>query len=130
MKTTTIAQPIIGKTDYEVITNYLKSAESRTLFNRYDVEDLSTELKKAKIISDNEMPGDVVRLNSVITIKDEQNNKVMDLTLVTPKQANIKEKKVSVMSPVGIALIGFRKGQRVVWRVPLGEKSFYILDVK
>ena len=76
------------------------------------------------------MPGDVVRLNSVITIKDEQNNKVMDLTLVTPKQANIKEKKVSVMSPVGIALIGFRKGQRVLWRVPLGEKSFYILDVK
>ena len=127
---TTIAQPIIGKTDYEVITNYLKSAESRTLFNRYDVEDLSTELKKAKIINDNEMPGDVVRLNSLITIKDEQNNKVINLTLVTPKQANIKEKKESVISPVGIALIGFRKGQRVIWRVPLGEKSFYILDVK
>jgi regulator of nucleoside diphosphate kinase len=53
----------------------------------------------------------------------------MELVLVMPDQADIKQKKISVMAPVGTALIGFKKGEKVNWHVPAGEKTFAILDV-
>ena len=53
----------------------------------------------------------------------------MELTIVTPDRANIKEKKISIMAPIGTALIGFRQGQKVKWKVPSGNKMFTILEV-
>jgi regulator of nucleoside diphosphate kinase len=54
----------------------------------------------------------------------------MAITIVLPQKADIKQKKVSVLAPIGTALIGFRKGQKVSWEVPAGKKDFMIMDVK
>lgn len=129
MRTTT-ERPILSKIDYSTIMNYLISGQARTLFNRFDVEELLAEIKKAKLVDDKDMPADVIRLNSTVQVYDEYAGKVIELTLVTPKLANIREKKISVLSPVGIALIGCRKGHHVTWKVPSGEKRFTIVDVK
>ena len=75
------------------------------------------------------MPGDVVRLNSHVTIRDEKENKLIEITVVTPEKADIKLRKISVLSPIGTALIGYRKGDRVMWKVPAGKKTFTILEV-
>jgi regulator of nucleoside diphosphate kinase len=48
---------------------------------------------------------------------------------VMPEQADIGQQKVSILSPMGTALIGFRKGEEVLWQVPAGMKRFRILDV-
>ncbi len=53
----------------------------------------------------------------------------MEFMLVTPDKADIKDKKISVMAPIGTALIGFREGQQVKWRVPAGHKTFTIVEV-
>jgi regulator of nucleoside diphosphate kinase len=87
-------------------------------------------LKKAKVVDKEDLPDDVVRLNSKVTVKEEKENKMMELTVVTPEKANIKERLISVMSPIGTALIGFRKGQRIRWKVPSGKKTFTIMDVQ
>ena len=121
--------PIIGKLDHTTIMSHLQSGQAGSLFNRFDREDLLAELKKATVVDDNKLPLDVIRLNSTVFVRDEQ-DKEIELTLVIPGLANIKERKISVMSPVGIALLGCRKGQEVVWRVPHGEKRFFIVDVK
>ncbi len=128
MHTTTEA-PIISKIDHATIMSHLLSGQAGSLFNRYDREDLLAELKKARLVEDNKLPPDVIRLNSTVFVRDEQ-DKAIELTLVIPALANIKERKISVMSPVGIALIGSRKGQQVLWRVPQGEKRFFIVDVR
>ena len=62
-------------------------------------------------------------------IKADGKNKEMDLTIVMPDKANIKENKISIMAPIGTALIGFRQGQKVKWEVPSGNKTFTILEV-
>jgi regulator of nucleoside diphosphate kinase len=126
---TTTKQPVLSKADHDTIMSYIKNGETAAQFNRADAEELLAEIKRARIVSDKELPADVIRLNSVIHLRDKTANKQMQLILVTPKQANIKEKKISVMSPVGIALIGCRKGQQVKWRVPIGERQFLITDV-
>ena len=72
---------------------------------------------------------DVVRLNSTVSIKAEGKEEIIEIMLVTPDKANIKEKKISIMAPIGAALIGFRQGQKVKWQVPGGKKTFTIVKV-
>ena len=122
-------QLVLTKIDYEIIMSCLKKGVNRNTFNRKDGEELETEIKKARLVAKEELPADVVRLNSTVTIKDEINQKIMQVMVVTPDKANIKQMKISIMSPMGIALIGFRKGHKIKRQVPAGKKTFSILDV-
>lgn len=125
----TKVQLVLTKNDYEIIMMNLKGSSGKATFNRRDAEELEAELKKAKLVSNEELPGDVVRLNSNVTIKDEKENKIMELTIVTPEKADIKQRKISIMSPIGTALIGYSKGKKLSWQVPAGRKTFTILNV-
>lgn len=129
MKTIQEQQPVLGKMDFNLIMKHLKSGQGRTLFNRYDAEELMAELKKAEVVDDSKLPPDIIRLNSTVRIRYHDEPKTAELMLVIPERADIKLKRISVMSPAGIALIGCRKGQVVTWKVPQGEKRFVIEDV-
>jgi regulator of nucleoside diphosphate kinase len=120
---------ILREDDYQILISYLKDTRYVKLHDAKNAQELGEELKKAKLVTKDEFPGDVVRLNSRITIKESGNNKVMNITLVTPDKADMKERKISVMAPVGTALIGFRKGQKISWQVPAGKRTFTIMDV-
>ena len=120
---------VLTKNDYQIIMANIKNHHGRNSFNRQNAEELKGELKKAKLVLMDEVPGDVVRLNSRVTISDEKEKKLMEFTIVTPAMADIKLRKISVLSPIGTALIGYRKGDRVRWAVPAGIKIFTILDV-
>ena len=112
-----------------MLTSYLKIQNVQKTFNRQDAENLQAELKKATLVNADEFPRDVVGLNSKVRIKAGGAPGEMELIIVTPDKANIKEKKISIMSPIGTALIGFREGQKVQWKVPAGNKTFTILQV-
>lgn len=122
-------QLILRKDDYELIISYLKGGLLRSSFDRHNAEELEAELKKAKLTTKEDFPSDVVRLDSRVKVRDEKDKKVMELTLVVPEKVDIKQRKVSIMSPVGTALIGYRSGQQVQWIVPSGQKTFTILEV-
>ena len=125
-----IKEPIIlRKDDYDVLISYLKNQRYRNLYDVQNVKELLGELKNAKLVNKDNFPSDVVRLNSRVKIKDVNKGKVMDLTLVTPDKADIRERKISVMAPVGTALIGFKKGQKINWQVPAGRRTFTIMEV-
>jgi len=115
--------------DYKLLVSYLNGGHGKTAFDRRNAEDLRIELKKAKLVNKDDFPHDIVRLNSKVRIKAEDNDKVMELMLVTPDKADIKQKMISVMAPVGTALIGFRQGEKVKWQVPAGKKTFTIMEV-
>jgi len=121
---------VLTKEDYQIIRSYIKTGSRTITFNRRDAEELESELKKARVVDKEKLPGDVVRLNSTVIIREEEENKLMELTVVTPERANIKQRLISVMSPIGTALIGFRKGQQVKWKVPAGKRTFTIMEVQ
>lgn len=120
-------KPVISTTDYNtlksIIANYPPQLKSR------EVGQLIAELGRADIVADDELGPDVVRLNSCFEAEDLAINKTWKLTLTLPAQANIKEQKISVFSPLGIALIGFKKGMTIEWTMPGGLKRIKILDV-
>ena len=126
----TKVQLVIAKNDYETIMMNLKSSNGKAMFDRHDAKELEAELKRATLVNNEDLPLDVVRLNSRVTIKEEKANTIMELMVVTPEKADIKQRKISILSPIGTALIGYKKGRKISWQVPAGKKIFTILDVR
>jgi len=126
---TTKSKLIIGKEDFETLNAYVRGLKSVRDFDRKNALSLQDELKKATVVEKEKLPGDVVRLNSRVIIQEGTKDKLIELVLVVPDKANIKERKVSVFAPIGTALIGFRQGQKVRWNVPAGSKTFTIMKV-
>ena len=122
-------QLVLRKDDYEILISCLNNMYGRAAFDRQNAQELKNELKKATLVNEADFPGDVVRLNSRVKIKSEKKDKIMELMIVTPDKADIKKRKISIMAPLGTALIGFRQGQKVKWRVPSGKKTFTIMEV-
>lgn len=95
-----------------------------------DFENLELELDRAKIISDDTVPPDLVTMNSKVKFLNVQDNKEMVITIVYPSEANFAEGKVSVLASLGSALIGLRTGQEINWMFPDGKtKTLKILDI-
>ena len=122
-------QLVLRLDDYKLLTAYLNNWNGNTLVERKSAQELQAELKRAKLVDKDDFPSDAVRLNSKVKIKAEGREGILELVLVMPDKADMKERKVSVVAPVGAALIGFRQGQQVSWQVPAGRKTFTILEV-
>src|SRR5690554_16054 len=121
-------KPILSEKDFQLIHDLIKnqSAVQQTKEIRY----LAEELKKAKVVKDNKIGIDIVQLNSTVQIEDQSTNKLMDFQIVLPSQANLKENKISILAPIGIALIGFKKDQLVEWQMPAGKRTLKIIKVE
>lgn len=120
---------ILLNEDVKVLTSYIKGGTQVTNFDKKNADKLKEELEKGTVLNKENFPPDVVRLNSTVKILDKSTGTIRELMLVVPEKAAIHNGKVSVMAPVGTALLGYRKGQSVQWEVPAGEKSFTIMDV-
>lgn len=95
-----------------------------------DFENLELELDRAKIITDDMVPADLVTMNSKVKFLNVQDKKEMIVTIVYPSDANFSEGKISVLASLGSALIGLRVGQEINWMFPDGKtKTLRILEV-
>lgn len=90
---------------------------------------LREELEKA-VVRKGEMPAEVVRVNSTLQFRDERSGTVRKVQLVLPALSNIQEGKLSVLSPIGTALLGYSSGDVVDWEVPAGKTQLHILEVQ
>lgn len=127
--TATENQVILLKNDYELLNEYVKNLHGMQVNEKENFRKLSLELGKAQLVSIEDFPKDIVRLDSTVVIKDMETKRDMTITIVMPNSADIKQRKVSVLAPIGTALIGFKKGHKVSWEVPAGKKDFMIVDV-
>ena len=115
---------LITERDYLRIRHILSKTSSM------DFENLEIEIERAKIIDEREVPLDLVRMNSTVKFMTLQDEKVNTLTLVFPEEANFAEGKISILAPLGSALIGLRVNQEINWMFPDGKtKTIKILEV-
>lgn len=127
--TITENQVVLTKKDHAILTEYVKNLHGMQVNEKENFRKLSIELAKAKVIDGEDLSEDIVRIDSIVVIKDVETKKEMKITIVLPPLADIKQRKISVLAPIGTALIGFRKGQEVSWEVPAGKKTFIITEV-
>jgi regulator of nucleoside diphosphate kinase len=111
----------------EDVERLLKLVESQP-GKRFDK--LESELVRANVVSRDEIPEDVVTMNSRVVFENETTGERREVTLVYPGSADIDAGKVSVLVPIGTALLGLRVGQSIDWELPGGETQRYrIVDV-
>jgi len=126
MKYTTL---LIEKKEYILLKRLLNVSgfTNENLIGK-SVHNLLNELESAKIMDQEEMPSDVVRFNSTITVTSAQGWE-KTFTLVLPKQSNVKEDKISILTPMGAAVIGYAEGDQIAWEFPSGKQRFSIKKV-
>jgi regulator of nucleoside diphosphate kinase len=115
--------------DLKRLSRLLNSA---WLWNKKDMDyltKLEEELERAQIVSPQDIPGDVVTMNSRARIKDLDSNEEMVFALVFPSEADYVRGRLSVLAPIGTALLGCRAGDTVEWEVPAGVRRFKIEQI-
>ena len=88
-------------------------------------EKLEGELARAIVVPSEKVPADVVTMNSRVSFVNEVTGERREVTLVFPFEADIDSGKISILAPVGTALLGLRVGQSIDWEVPSGEQHRY-----
>lgn len=96
---------------------------------RDDLTSLSTELARARTVDSDQMPPNVVTMNSRVSIIDQDTSEEMQFTLVFPENADVANNRISVLSPIGTALLGFKIGDEFEWTVPAGVRKYVIAKV-
>ncbi len=93
---------------------------------RADLDSLAKELDRAKIVSSEKMRHNVVTMNSKVVLEDLDSGKEMSYKLVLPKDANVDTGAISVLAPIGTAILGYAEGDVVEWPVPAGIRRIKI----
>lgn len=93
------------------------------------LEGLTKELMKAEIVDSTEIPPNVITMNSKVLLDDLENNQRKEYILVFPKEADIEQNKVSVLSPLGTAMIGCRVGHILRVKTPTGERRMKVQKI-
>ena len=115
---------VLSEHDYRLIKRYVQQAPAGEGLA------LEHEIERAIIVQKYAFPPHTVALNSRVSVEEEVSKKVLEFTIVAPVEANAAERRISVLSPLGTALIGFRRGELVEWRMPGGMRKFRILEVE
>lgn len=93
------------------------------------VSPLEEELSKATVLPEEKMPADVVSIQSRVRVKDLDSGQESEFQLVFPHEAKVEERKISILVPMGMAVIGLRAGQTYEWPMPGGKtKHFQVLS--
>ncbi|HEU4573782.1 MAG TPA: GreA/GreB family elongation factor, partial [Chitinophagaceae bacterium] len=125
----TIPTPVIRQDDYQLLSSYIDKNVFLSAIERNNVQKLKGELERSQVVNTDEFPGDTVRLYSRVKIRTEERGDTMEMTLVPPGEVDRKANKISILAPISIALLGFRQGQRVTWKMPTGLRTYTILEV-
>ncbi len=119
----------ITKFDMDRLLELIDGLRSAPKANQANLDLLEKELYRGILVDPQNVPHDVITMNSRVTITDTESGEKMNYTLVFPSAANINDGKLSILAPLGIALLGYRKGDVIEWQVPSGAKKFIVDDI-
>lgn len=120
---------ILNRLDYARIKKCISDAKHFNSISGVEAGNLIKELDLAKIVEPKDIPSDVVTMNSIVKLKFLNNDKQIQFQIVYPDQANLKENKISIFSPVATALIGYKVGDEIEWIVPAGLTHLRIEEI-
>ena len=91
---------------------------------------LLEELERAVVMDARAIPSTVVRLGSIVTVLDEDNGEKEHYTLCTPERSNVEKAMISVLAPIGTAILGYSQGDTIEWQTPGGTRRLKLVSVE
>lgn len=117
----------VSEVDYERIDALLDKAGDSVP----GIRELRAELERADVVASEQMPADVVTMNSTVVFENIDTGKRFELALVYPHDMDATPGKVSILAPVGSALLGLAVDQMIQWQVPGGNTlKLRVLEVR
>lgn len=121
---------VLTEADREQLQWLIDSSREQGHADAERLDELENELRRAVVVRSCEVQPDVVTMNSRVRIQDLDSGRDFTYQVVFPKDANLAQNRISILAPIGTALIGYRAGSAVEWRVPSGRRRFRILEVE
>jgi regulator of nucleoside diphosphate kinase len=120
---------IICESDFYGLKEVIETARRSSREGLSYILALEGELKRARVVSDDSVPKDVITMNSTVHLYDLDSHETETYTLVYPEDADISQERISVLAPVGTAIIGYRVGDVIEWMVPSGMRRLKVRRV-
>jgi len=121
------AKPIhITEFDLERLKNLLLDAQSTDYRKSEYLVRLQLEINRAEVVPSQDIPSDVITMNSTVCIEDLDTKEEEIYTLVFPENADLRQGRISVLAPIGTAMLGFEVGDTFEWEVPAGKRRLRV----
>jgi transcription elongation factor GreA len=117
-----------GHGDLSENAEYHAAKEQQGL-NEARVAEIEDKINRAEVIDISRMSGDTIKFGATVTLSDEDSGDKVTYTIVGDTEANLRDRKISISSPIGRALIGKSKGESVDVTTPKGTRTFEVLKV-
>lgn len=124
-----MAKLIVNRLDYTRIKNCIQDAHQLKSISKAEAEKLMKELNSAEIVEPQDIPANVVTMNSIVKVSFLHNQNQVQFQIVYPDKANVRENKISIFSPIATALIGYREKDEIEWIVPAGLTKIRIDEI-
>ncbi|MCC7500131.1 MAG: nucleoside diphosphate kinase regulator [Bryobacterales bacterium] len=118
----------ITRADFERLRPLIEGRRAGGSFDLEYLDLLEQELDRAEIVEPDEVPHDTVTMNSEVRLKDLDTGQEKVYCLVFPEQVRT-ENGVSILAPIGTAILGYRVGDVIEWRVPKGIRRLQVIEV-
>lgn len=112
----------ITKNDHKKLTDLIIEKRVKT----DDIRELYKELERAIVVEPEKIPNDVITMNSLVVFSDIDSGSELKYQLVFPNNADIMQNKISVLSPIGCALLGYKIGDVISIKTPKSEKKYKV----
>jgi regulator of nucleoside diphosphate kinase len=112
--------------DLERLKELLEDAQRTSYRKRAYLTELQAELDRAIVVKPDKVSNDVVTMNSRVSLVDLDTGKEEVYTVVFPKDAHAEQGKISVLAPIGTAMLGYEVGDVFEWEVPAGKRRWKI----
>ena len=116
----------ITEEDFERLSGLLEGARRRNPRDREHVDRLAFELDRARVVTLSEIPEGVVRMGSHVAVRDLDTGATIAFTVVLPSEADVDHGKLSVLAPLGTAVLGYREGDLIEWQVPGRTRRLHV----
>lgn len=119
----------VTRFDMDRLTELIDGLRGVPKANQANLDLLEKELYRAVLVEPQEIPCDTVTMNSRVSVTDVASGEKATYMLVFPSAANIATGKLSILAPLGTALLGYRTGEVVEWPVPSGHRKLRIDEI-
>ena len=119
----------ITTTDAERLRNLIQDMKNPNDHERIYLKLLTEELLRAEVVEPQKIPRDVVTMNSLVKFRDMETREVYMYSIAYPANSDFEKGRISVLAPIGMALLGYRVGDVVEWPVPAGMRRLKVEEV-
>lgn len=119
----------ITEFDLDRLQKLLWEAQSTDYRKSEYLEKLQVEIRRAVVVSPQDIPSDVITMNSIVSLKDMDTGEEETYTLVFPEDSNLEQGKISVLAPIGTAMLGYKVGDVFEWSVPAGTRRLQVVKI-